>query len=250
MAPKRRRTRGGKRSYSAKRKPARKVRKANPWAPRSATGSEVISALGGYALKRLKAKLGLNTETKFIDQDTGGISVPTSLAVSACQNIYPLIAQGLTDNTRSGNTVRMTRFALRGVITAAAGNVLFGSRVRIIVVNHGATPYNNASAADILEDPGNVDSEYTADPEFKSTVLYDRTFKFDAAGTGNGNSQSQVIEFDHRPLDHHIVWTSADTTGAQANVLRGFIAAWMIGTFTAGQAQLMRCYTRTEWVDN
>lgn len=243
MAPKRKYV-ARKRKYTPKRKPVKR-------AANSSLATQVVSAIGGYALKRLKQKLGLNTETKYVDTANAVTNFTTTLTGSTTiSNFSTLVPQGLTDNTRSGNTFRMTRYRIKGELLNGVANLVVNTVARIVVVNWGKTPQPAWTTADILEDPNSPNSEYTMDPSYPHTVLYDKTFCLGATLDAT-NSNLRNWEFDYRPLSHHVRYTTTDTTGAIANCVEGAIVAYLIsGAFTAGNPPFMSVYQRMEYVDN
>lgn len=84
------------RKRTTRRKPTSLVRRIAPAA---------IATVGGFALKVLKNKLGLNTETKFLDTIEASTTIGTTMAAMA----YTLqVPQGNTCNDRSGSDFRLT----------------------------------------------------------------------------------------------------------------------------------------------
>lgn len=233
-----------KKSYKAK----RVTKRRGKYAARPATGAEVLSSLGGYALTKLKARLGLNTESKYVDTPSGSLSA-TGTLTQVFSNMDTLIPLGTNDNTRNGSSVRMTNYVIQGHIVTSSAN-LQPSKTRVIVVDWGSTPAASANVADILEVTTDVDSCYTHDPTFKHTVLMDEVMYFNPDATGNAERKID-LRFRMTPLAHHLVWTTGDTTGASANLLRGFVALYcVVDQATAAQFPALTAYQRVEYVDN
>lgn len=232
--------------YRPKRKAPAKKRAAS----KTSLATQVVSAIGGYALKRLKAKLGLNTETKYVDTvSTGTTFTTTATANQALSNASTLVPQGLTDNTRQGNTFRMTRFSMKGFITNGAAN-LNNTVCRIIVVNWGKTPVASTGVADVLEVPTDINSGYTMDPSYPHTILDDRIVNL-GNSTVAPPANLHTYMFDYRPLAHHVRYTTTDTTGALANIIEGYIQAYIVCTLsTAANYPTLTTYNRMEYVDN
>lgn len=235
-----------RKAYRAKKAPTKKRA-----ATKSSLATQVVSAIGGYALKRLKQKLGLNTEVKYKDTTTNNVTFSTTLTSNQNNsNMATLIAQGLTDGTRIGDSFRMTRYVIRGSILAGGTANVDNTVCRIIVVDWGKTPYASASTADILEVTTAIYSQYTDSPADAHTVLYDKIIPL---GPYNVSGSRTIIpwEFDYRPLSHHVRYTAADTTGALNDVVEGFIACYiMCSTATVSNFPVLQTYTRVEWVDN
>ena len=88
-----------KKRYVAKRK----------YAPKRSVsyGTQAINMIKGYALTKLKQKLGLNTEQKYVDNS--GVVTCTGTLVLKIQP--PTIAQGTHVDERVGAGVRITRWS-------------------------------------------------------------------------------------------------------------------------------------------
>lgn len=221
---------------------------------------EGIKHLSRTALLALKSKLGMNAETKYRDTATTGFTVGAldALQQSQFNNCQTAIAQGLTAQQRSGDSVRMTRMLLHGQLVAAS-TASRQVQVRVIIVNCGKVPASIVTSADILQDPTDVNSPLTDDPVNTIKVLVDRTIQVgsNAAAVPLGNSAQpiQPFEFNYTPLDHHIRWTAADTTGTQANCIEGNIQVWMMassigGVAAAASTPTLSLWNRVEFVDN
>lgn len=234
-----------KQAWRAKRKPTKKRAAA-----KTSLATQVVSAIGGYALKRLKQKLGLNTETKYVDTVSSGTTFSTTATGNqALSNFSTLVPQGLTDNTRQGNEFRMTRFCMKGFITNGAAN-LNNTVCRVIVVNWGKTPVAATSVADVLEVTTDINSGYTMDPSYPRTILDDRIINL-GNSTVAPPANLHTYEFDYRPLSHHVRYTTTDTTGALSACVEGYIQAYIICTLsTAANYPLLTVYNRMEYVDN
>lgn len=221
---------------------------------------EGIKHLSRTALLALKSKLGMNAETKYVDAATTGFTVGAldDLQQSQFNNCQTAIAQGLTAQQRSGDSCRMTRFLLHGQLVASSA----ASRqvqVRVMIVNCGKVPASLVTAADLLQDPTDVNSPLTDDPVNTVKVLLDRTVQVgtNAPSTSLGNSAApiQPFEFNYTPLDHHIRWTAADTAGTQANCIEGNIQVWMMSSSIGGiplpsSTPTLSLWNRVEFVDN
>lgn len=231
-----------KRRAPARRKPTR----ASKWAPRTATGSEVVSALGGYALAKLKAKLGLNTETKYVD--TVETNVGTS---STCGTLaYALtIPQGSGNGTRDGASCRLTSYVMRMRIIANTAAVV-GTLVRVLMVRWKDSRGASITATSLLDDSTRITSQYNLGGTANAigyTVLYDETVYINIDTT---SECQKVLTFKYTPLQHHLEWTDADTTGVIGNLQDGLIRGYIMTSETGANTPNYWSDTRVEYVDN
>lgn len=239
----------GRRPRPRRRRTARK--------PNQSLASKVVSAVSGYALTKLKDKLGLNTEKHFwqVATTTGSATFATTLAMAGGGTISTQAAnmpQGDGEGNRQGNTVRIVRYSANGYIVNGVANTA-RTTARVIIVNWGKVPYDgfNGNVNDILENTGDVNSYYKFNPSFKHTILYDKQFFLGPTAGSPETDQTVRFNFDYYPMNHHYSYTDSDTTGVIANVVQGFIAAYIIcSTFTASNAPTISACQRLEWVDN
>lgn len=262
-----RRTSGYSRKRKYQSKASRKTRRraGTGRSKRVSTGfgaaiDEGIKHLSRTALLALKSKLGMNAETKYVDAASTGFQPGAldDLQQSQFDNCQTAIAQGLTAQQRSGDSCRMTRMLLHGQLTAATTQ-LRQVMCRIIVINCGKVPASIVTAADILQDPTDVNSPLTDDPVNTVKVLVDQTVQVGPNSTTSivGTTALPIVpfEFNYTPLDHHIRWTAADTTGTQANCIEGNIQVWMLTSSLGGVAAVsasptLILWNRVEFVDN
>lgn len=221
---------------------------------------EGIKHLSRTALLALKSKLGMNAETKYVDAATTAFQVTAvdTLQLTQFNNCQTPIAQGLTAQTRSGDSCRMTRFLLHGqIIAAPAASKMVP--VRILVVNCGKVPSFTVTASDLLQNPNDFNSPLTDDPVNTVKVILDRTFTIGSysAAAPVGNTPTPLVDFELNltPLDHHLRWTAADTVGTQANCIEGNIQVWMMSSGLAGigaalATPTLSLWNRVEFVDN
>lgn len=211
----------------------------------------VLRGVGDISLTMLKNKLGLNTETKFLDTDLS--AAPATTALTLTQFLTPtqtLIAQGLTTKTRNGDQIRMTRFRVQGQVINGPANIVQNTTVRIIGVNWGTSPASVVSISDVLEATSTMESLYAMDPPHSHTIIYDKMFPL--GPTGNFALPNVYNwSFDYKPMAHHIKWNEGDTAGTEANILRGYVVFYAIcSAFTAANAPTITTYSRIEFVDN
>lgn len=164
----------------------------------ASAGSMAYSAL--KMAKRLKDMV--NTEYKFYDQN-----VNASYDHTGNLNILNTPAQGQTDTTRIGDSIKVQNLTLRGYIyaNAAAVSTLF----RIMVL---WDPQNKSTAtSDIL---ANVASVYAPispknyDKKFQTRVLHDKCYSIVSGGADSAMRQFDVVI----PVNQHTQFEAGSTT--------------------------------------
>lgn len=215
----------------------------------STQGQLFVHALTGAALIALKGKLGLNTETKYVDTATATYTPTSTIATAMSNASLTLIPQGLTSSTRTGASIRMTRYEVRGTIYNPPGN-LTTSTMRVLIVNWGRTPFASTSASSVLQQGSDIESMRNLDPPQPFRILSDRRYRF-FPNTMGDNRAMRSFNFVYAPKNHHITWTDADTTGSTANLLKGYIAIYFfVDTYTAASQPYLQASQRVFFVDN
>jgi len=227
------RTYSNKKRYVAKRKYAPKRRTAS-------YGAQAISLIKGYALAKLKQKLGLNTETKYVDNS--GVVTCTGTLVLKIQP--PVIAQGSAVDERSGAGVRITKVEQRLNILADAA-ATNGCNVRVITVRH--LHAGNPNVADILQQPSDITSPLHNNLKANHIELIsDRVYPVSYPGAGN---PAVYVNNVYQRANWQLEWTDADTTGAVANMINGGISTHMMIDNVTTSPDIT--YTQRYWyVDN
>jgi hypothetical protein len=203
-------------------------------------GGKFVDALGAAAIKKLKVKLGLNTETKYVD--TAGTTTATGTLVKRIAS--PTIAQGLTVNTRSGNSVRITRCDLRIWLQVPAATTT-PSALRLIVVRHREA--DEAAVAEILQSTTDISSPIANTAVSRGVqLLMDKVYTL---GTTAGGPSSLYINKSFSSPDWQMIWQNSDTTGVPTNLLEGAISVfWMVAD--ASTAPVLTSTMRSWFVDN
>jgi len=226
---------GNRKGYRAKRRPTKRRRTSAP-----STGAALLAALKGYALTALKRKLGLNTETKYVD--VAGSS--TATATLASRIVSPTIPQGATVGGRNGAGVRVTKVEQRINIEASAAATK-GCNVRIITVRHRHSGV--PAVADILQ----VTTDFSS-PIHNNIVanhveiISDQTY---TVGTATSENSTVLVSNMFSRANWQMEWTDADTTGVPANLINGAIVTlWMVDNVTT--APTFTSTNRVWFVDN
>lgn len=232
-----------KRNYKRrtyKKRPYRKPRTAQ------SLGSTALSMLKGYALAKLKSRLGLNTEKHWLD------TIETNTATSSTMGTmsYPLtIPIGDTVNTRTGSTCRLVSYNCRIRVQAntAATAPTF---VRVMFVSFKDTRGTSYGASTFLDNNQRITSLYNMGDAVSSVgykVLLDQTFPI---GNSDADNAQKLINFVYKPLNHHLKWDSADTTGVAADLLTGFVRGYIMTSETGANTPNYWADHRVKWVDN
>lgn len=164
----------------------------------ASAGSMAYSAL--KMAKRLKDMV--NTEYKYYDQQ-----VNASYDHTGNLNILNTPAQGQTDTTRIGDSIKIQNLTLRGYIyaNALATSTLF----RLMVI---WDPQNKSSAtSDILQNIASVYAPISPknyDKKFQTKVLLDKCYSI-----VSGGADSAMRQFDFvLPINQHTQFDAASTT--------------------------------------
>jgi len=215
--------------------------------------------IGGQAgLSRLKKALGLNTEMhNFYDLSTATAIASIASGWTKVNTVgdCPIIAQGNTNLTRVGDSIRITRilwrFGVSSLLTSA-----YGARVRLILAKQtlgpAATSGSNLSANSglVLQNNTVFDTQYAAQMEDSGiNIVMDKTVQLSLAASGS--TPSVTFEFEQR--GYHMKWTTGDTSGSVANVTMGDLALWACydnGPGTITGAPVLSVTRRVEFVDN
>lgn len=223
-----------RRKYAPKRRAAPRRR------PRTTTGSSFLNALKGYALLKLKQKLGLNPESKYVD--VAGTTTATGTLQSRIA--APTIAQGLTNTTRTGATVRISKVETRISIVAAAA-ATSPTTIRIIQVRNKRAA--QVPVADILQTTTDISSPLQSDYVANGVqILKDMVV---CLGTATGGDGCQWVEWTHTGLADHVVWPDADTAGTPGAAEQGCISTyWMVDNVST--APIFTAKSRYWYVDN
>nr|DAE75817.1 MAG TPA: capsid protein [Cressdnaviricota sp.] len=219
------------------------------------SGTGLVGAISGAAVTLLKAKLGLNTEEKNVDFSFS--NNPCSSILTPFINVVTQpIPLGDANNQRQGNTVRMTGYSLSLAIRNVTNNTYFqGTYVRIIGVDWGHNPAIAiaSNVNDILQDPTNILSPYTDSPFYTpKKILYDQEIHLGYAANGGGaDPMCRRVDIQLAPLNHHLKWTDADTTGTVNFMTEGFIQWYAVCSgFSGLGVPTIDMYSRITYVDN
>lgn len=219
------------------------AKKSKKMTVRRAAG-QLLDVSSRQGVKYLKRKLGLNTETKFVDTLTSG-SITTTLTLLQNPMVIP---QGDTEASRDGSNLRCTSVISNMTVNSVLdtnSNIL----VRIIAVYTPLTNANVPAVGDVLTGISNIRSHYSRN--FSGyNIVFDKTFRM--SGSVTSATQPQTIFFKLRQaiLDHQCEWEKADTTGARTAMVRGDYAIYGIQEGATVSNPAFNLYSRTSFVDN
>lgn len=199
-----------------------------------------ISTISKYGLRILKNKLGLNTESKFLDIATTGTFAST-LGLGA--DLIDGIAQGLTPITRTGDTIRVTHVNLCMKIVHNTSNA-YSCASRVIITYQPKSPATTQlGSSAVLTTTTNICSPYSMNLSGLN-ILFDKTYI-----TSFSNDMTCIFNWKYNPTNHHARWTIADTTGAAANLEEGALKLHLMddqGTYH----NTWQFFARVYYVDN
>jgi len=199
----------------------------------------------------LRHRLGLNTETNFIDSISGAATT-TSLALLDAGAPIPVGAT-LGTGQRIGREVRVVRWLTKGYANSPTTTTLAGL-VRVIAVfnrQQDGTAFTNAN---ILTNVGSINSLTAGDlAERGGTVVFDRTMPLIGQNNQLLAPAAPIyvpFDFEFTVPDWHLSWPSADTTGLQTANLGGALQVWIMSVGFATALPAVNTTSRIEYVDN
>ena len=226
---------GKRMAYRPKRRAPKRRRTSAP-----STGAALLAALKGYALTKLKQRLGLNTETKFVD--VGGSATATTSLVTRI--VSPTIPQGSAVGGRNGAGVRVTKVEQRINVEANVAATK-GCNIRVITVRHRhqGTP----AVADVLQLSTDISSPIHNNLAANHIELISDQLHYVGPALSS-NSSIQIINTFQR-ANWQMEWTDADASGVPANLINGAIVTmWMVDNVTTAPAFIST--NRVWFVDN
>lgn len=229
----------GKSKYRSGYKKKRYTRGKSTW--RTYLGKS-MSLAGKAGIKYLRSRLGLNTESKWLDTLQSGLTLSGTAQLLTNATVIP---EGDTANTRNGDSVRLTHYKTKFLISANTSQTVT-YQVRVIFWHQPvALQGTQLTASQILQDSSDILSPYNMDTEGYK-VLYDKTFMLLPQNVGKGMIYG---EFHYAPTDHHLKWITADTGGLFTNLTHGVIRGMVYST-GASNFPVLTSYTRINYVDN
>lgn len=174
----------------------------------------ILGNVSRIGIKVLKSKLGLNTETKFVDTAQSGTCTSSLVGM----NFPAVIAQGDTPITREGAGVRLVRWSAN-IIVSSDATATTSQLVRIVCFKQpkGLTG-TQITPTNVMQTVSDIKSFFNMNTEGYN-VFYDKTIVVDPISVG---TSQKLVEIRYAPLQHELKWTNANTDGAVADVTAGF----------------------------
>lgn len=187
--------------------------------------------LKSYLDRTYQRKCGV--EVKHYENQAAGLLVGTTLAQVEQFPNNGVIAQGMTDGTRIGNSIEIKKVSLNMTFYVNAG-AINSTRVRAVLLRcHEATAGTTPPPSNILWAPGNIRSgfmdkdETVVAPNVPYSLVKAWDFHLDAPATG-GNDRRD-IRFNYHPKKCHAVrWLDTDVAGAVANIFEGALVLYVM----------------------
>lgn len=213
-------------------------------APPSRTPAAVLAKtpLKSYLDRTYAKKCGV--EVKQVDVTAASAAVTTTL--TSVITPYVGIGQGLTDSTRSGNSleVKNCEFNLNFFAGAASASAVL---VRVMLIRQLQMQQINITGAAVLQAPTDIKSPILLDKTRSFQIIKDQTFKL-ASLTGGDADSIKRWKFNYVPKGcHEVEWIQSDTTGAVTNMLQGNLA--LLVMYQGATAPIFDYYVRAKWLD-
>lgn len=216
------------------------------WLETLASGAGTVASLAKAVAPAIAA---INTEAKYLDTSNG---LAPTLASPSIVNLS-LMAQGLTDSTRIGNSLLAKsiqcriRLVLSNELTGTYGSSWSSVRVILLVDKlQGGTP---PTIAQIMESTSNNISMANKDYTDRFTIIKDKMCNFSPQTLYYGSTSPTfgVCDFKfYKPLDFHIRYLGAGATNADAGPNQLYLVCWP--QHSLGCA--FTFYTRLNYTDN
>jgi len=239
--------RRGSRPWGGEEEQAAPPSKPLDWRKGVGQAIEASFSAGAVALRK---KLGLNTETNFIDSANNAALGTTIALIDSCGSI-PIGATAGTGQ-RIGREVRVVRYQVRAYVYVPATCTGIGL-ARVLAVFNRQQDGKAFVAADVLATTSSIVSMVAGDlAEHGGTIVYDKVFKLLSTNGGVPQNEAvmQPLMFEFEVPDWHCAWPTADTTGVQTANLGGAIQLWAFQTGIATTSPQIVFTTRLEYVDN
>lgn len=211
-----------------------------------ASGAVKALAIAKSAYNTAKFLKGLiNTEKKKFDRTVGATEL--SLSGAGTSNTFCGIAEGTTESTRNGNSIRIKGVRFMAVIRNASESPQPACMVRVMIVQDTQTISDNSltTLADILENTGDssvITSGLNSATVGRYKILYNRVFYLDNLT----KPQHKVVKYI--PLDHKIRYNGSTASDIQKNNVFYFTFCNTVsGTYNNPAIEID---TRTYFYDN
>lgn len=199
------------------------------------------TVLKSYMDKTYEKKCGIEVKQKLL----GTTAVVPTTSLATWYSPFQAISQGLTDETRIGNSIEVKSLHFR---CDFYGHATLLSRVRIIVCKQGLMQGAVPASADILEDPNDIKSYYALNKDTPFTIIKDTTFELTPLSTNDSMSQ-KTWKFTYKPKGCHLIrYLTSSTTGLVSDMIQGNLSFKIM--HDGGLPSAANFLYKTEWVDS
>lgn len=187
----------------------------------------------------------VNTEEKFVDKSST-VSLPVATpAIISLTNM----AQGLTDITRIGDSIKARFLQLRLKFTPLFSAVASNHIRMMLVIDksiNAATPVNTLTLANLFQNSADILSPINKDQGDRFVILKDKQIILNnlGAGTANPGGDTRFLKLN-MPLDFHIRFVAPTTTDLGPNNV--FLVLWSDVVTTGPTCSY---YSRFKYTDN
>lgn len=222
----------------------RRYRRPRRYRRRIRKSGGVLSTASKALSIAMSVKKMLNVEHKFVDTYSNN-----AVTIAGAVTPISLIAQGDTENQRSGDKVKANHLSVKALFAPANGQT-FPQTVRFLIfkdkVSNGVVP----TAAQLLQDTSaglpQAMSHYNPDNcPSRFQILFDRTIVNNTVANGNVDN---ILTFYEGALSHHL--TFSGTTAVQAAADTGHLYFYVQADNITGAAGNVYVSTRFSYIDN
>lgn len=189
---------------------------------RLAKGASGVSAVARAVMPIVSA---INTESKYYDAQVNGVAYNPGTA-DAIVNMTSAIAQGLTDQTRIGNSVLAQNLAIKLMLTQTFTTLTSQARfARVTLLCWKENiQLNPPTAAKIFEFPTLLHSAFNKDYTDQMVIIKDKIIPMNSTVALSVVQSGKFLKI-FKKLDFHLRWQAGATTDGTVNhvflVIRG-----------------------------
>lgn len=245
MAPRRRRAQKQKVPYIRQSKTKKLVTGQDPTLLERLASQ--ANNIGLVAKSILPIAMAINTEHKYFDYQSSGVAYNPGTNDSLI-NLSQAIAQGLTDQTRIGNSILakdMQMTILTDFLPAVAGLQTAYGRFTLLVWKENLQD-NPPTVAKIFEFPSLFHSRFNKDYTDQMVIIKDKIIPYQASTLISQVQSPHVIKL-FKKLDFHMRFDGAGTTDGTVNHIYLCVRGW--NATSANQVNYNQ-YFRLNYTDN
>lgn len=205
-----------------------------------------VGGVASVAKAVLPAIAAINTEVKYSDK-TAAVNAYTPGTNDVIVALTDQLAQGVTDVTRIGNSIKAQDLQVRLAMNFTSSATVLGLHCRMmLIVWKDNAQLNPISAAKIFESATNLYSPLNKDYTDQFVVIKDKFFSMN-----NASGAAQTVAFQtmklFKKVDFHIFYDGATGGNATTNHIYLVLRSSATGIGTSLQATY---YSRLNFTDN